>query len=585
MLGIGIGIDTSLTGGGVATPLEYYKTVTITGAAPVGYPMAVQVWAEDQPINEFPNAVQVGTNVKATQGIAVSSAYVWTSGDSATNGARTITTFAKSDSFGSGDALFSKNTALDFASHAQANGMFYDPDTGKLYSGANNFPTEPKGGWVLEYDVAANGSLTFVAAHDVGAHWNEGCAKHGGYWWTIYHDLNEIHQYDLSWNFVGAHTLPGASAATASGDLWQGIIWIGDVVLINMHGNNPQTPRADAYRWTGTEFTLETKGIAPPQDANQGMHLDPDGEHIWWAVRVGNISNNPANVIKTTYGSSGVSLQGRSQSDFRDVRITNADGTVTLCGGGHGFREYYSAGVFGWFQFALDEEIVTSKDFRIYYGNPDAVWSENSSEVLSRLNDFEDATVGDFTTNYNTGSATASATAPIMGARSIVVAAPTMSDGVYSDDADFIGTGLTKLTAWVTPDRSSLAVPGVYIARTVSGTTRKRGAVLFPSTYGANLLDNGVSTAFTSIQASTGPVRIQMLFDYPNAKYGAAIWQGDGIKRGARDITSTTADSGTRTYKDVMLFQKMKADNIFAQTLLATEPTFGAWSSATPVYA
>src|SRR5690606_24092564 len=53
----------------------------------------------------------------------------------------------------------------------QINGINYH--NGYLWVGANNFDSSPHAGWIVQYDPS---DLTWVATHEVGAHWCEGGA-------------------------------------------------------------------------------------------------------------------------------------------------------------------------------------------------------------------------------------------------------------------------------------------------------------------------------------------------------------------------------------------------------------------------
>lgn len=249
----------------------------------------------------FTNPVQVGTDVHASQGVAIDPrGYIFTSAEGVSSGEKNkiINTYVwDGTSVGAPLHAFNAVDALN-ANMAQVNGLYFDSETNRLYSGANNWTSSPAAGLIVEYDVAANGAVSYVAEHDVGPHYCEGCAKHGGYWWVIYHDLHEIHQYDLSWGFVAAHALPAPDPGDSSsaGNYYQGIAWRDGIAYVNVHGANDNSPRMLAYHWTGTSFVYAAE-MTPPPNATQGFVFDgPD--HMVMAVRTKSSAAAPNHVLR-----------------------------------------------------------------------------------------------------------------------------------------------------------------------------------------------------------------------------------------------------------------------------------------------
>lgn len=228
----------------------------------------------------FSNVTTVGSDVRASQGVAIDPrGFLFTTAQGANGGEtnKMVNTYAW-DGTSVGALLHSFNgvDAMTAASE-QVNGLYFDAATNKLYSGANNWNTTPYAGWVVEYDVASDGSLAYVAEHSVGAHVCEGCALYDGSWWVVYHDLHEIHQYDLSWGFVAAHSLPAPDPGDGStaGNYYQGIAWRDDVAYVNCHGLNENAPKMLAFRWTGSAFEFAAT-LTPPENATQGFVFDGD---------------------------------------------------------------------------------------------------------------------------------------------------------------------------------------------------------------------------------------------------------------------------------------------------------------------
>lgn len=238
------------------------------------------------------------TEVKnATQGVAISSdGFVFTATAAHSINKFLVTTYSADRT----TTLQTYDTSVDLPANAdQANTLFFDEDTDKLYVGSNNYRDSPAQGWILEYDVnTTTGALTFVARHDVGAYWNEGCTKYGGYFWTFYHNDWAIHQYDLDWNFVARHELEISNPENTSEKiLIQGGHFVDDILYIVIHNGNPRSPTMYALHWTGTRFDGVSLGIYPGVDGGQGF--DYDGTQFLQASRGGGSTSNPRLKIST----------------------------------------------------------------------------------------------------------------------------------------------------------------------------------------------------------------------------------------------------------------------------------------------
>lgn len=253
----------------------------------------------------FPNGSVIYSAVGAAQGVAVSSSpFVFTSGGSSN---LAIYTYSIAGSLLKTYDATADNSGL----HTQVNGLYADGTT-KLYASSNNFGGSQHG-WILEYDVAGDGTLTLNSVHDVGAILSEACTKYCGFFWVVAHTKHEIHQFTLDWVFMQAHTLTNSNPLTGgTSDGYQGIAFVGSVAIINLHGNNSLAPRADGHRWNGTSFEFVDSYDPPTTGCCQGLFSDPDGSYMWWAERPDPNSTNVGNVVRSDISSTEIS-GGRSR--------------------------------------------------------------------------------------------------------------------------------------------------------------------------------------------------------------------------------------------------------------------------------
>lgn len=239
----------------------------------------------------------VGTFTGIAQGVAFDGTHYYTTAVLVDNDHDQQWVLEKRDA--SFDLVDSRDTELDGAgSHNQIAGIYYDDSTDKLYVAANNFffgQVVGQQGWVHEYNAS---DLSFVTYHDTGANICEQVWPWGGYWWQVNANAHEILQFDLSWNLVDTHALPGADPTTS---YWQAIFVINDIFYLNLHneaaGANPHA-RLRAYEWNGSGFDAVAGTIDPPTWwCGQGAYFD--GANVYWAERVGLIADHYATVVKS----------------------------------------------------------------------------------------------------------------------------------------------------------------------------------------------------------------------------------------------------------------------------------------------
>ena len=252
--------------------------------------------AAQQIIKQLIKDATPGVNVGSSQGVATDGTWFWTSGNDANQRQIRIFNAAWAEQTGAGSP---HSTNLDFASHAQVNGLICDRANNKLYAGANNFPTTPAQGWVLEYDVnPATGALTFVAARGAGAIWCEGCARGpDGKWWVHHHGGASIRRYNADWSFD--QELTPLLTPVKSNGYYQGGRFIDGLFYLNTHGNSGGG--LDAYHWDSVQDRLSWTlvSLAVPTDCTQGIDLD--GSALYMAERTGNDHATPNNVVRASY--------------------------------------------------------------------------------------------------------------------------------------------------------------------------------------------------------------------------------------------------------------------------------------------
>jgi hypothetical protein len=184
-------------------------------------------------------------------------------------------------------------SALNGGAHSQVNGMF--PHDGTLYVTANEFPTLVDS-WVFQFSInAGTGALTYVSATSLsaGGSAEAPCRDSDGNWWVCSHDKHGVDKYNSSWVFQAYYPFPAGNDPGTS--RWQGLIWYGDYLLVNVHNENANSPRADVYEFDGTSFSAYDIGLVPPT-AVTGQGIYADGDYILWVER---ISTTLGNVIRT----------------------------------------------------------------------------------------------------------------------------------------------------------------------------------------------------------------------------------------------------------------------------------------------
>lgn len=184
----------------------------------------------------------------------------------------------------------------------QINGL--DIHGGYLWVGANNYPQEPRLGWVLQYDLA---DMSYVATHELDGYHNEGGAWHdvgnGPEYWAIYHDWPHASRY--AWDGtnltkIGDYLLPIAEGRTnedGQRGLYQSAQWLGDMLITQTHLNNG-TPMTHFHRWTGSGFEAVRESFAFTHNLGQGLFWEKPGEVMLFACRS---IGGPQTIVRAAY--------------------------------------------------------------------------------------------------------------------------------------------------------------------------------------------------------------------------------------------------------------------------------------------
>lgn len=221
--------------------------------------------------------------------------------------------------------------------HKQINGVYLHE--GRLYISANNFPTTPARGWVIEVDPT---DLSEIDSHELsGAKWTEAVTRWGGYWWAVNATSHEIRQFDDDWALVDAHALPDASPG---GLFWQAIIVLNNVFYLNVHAPSasgiPATPALRAYSWNGSGFDRETAldTFRPSSYCTQGFTYF--NGFTYWAERYDDGDTAEGRIVKAT----ATAENPPAPYVALDVTFTGSNGSTTFTDAGDGGHTLTAAG-------------------------------------------------------------------------------------------------------------------------------------------------------------------------------------------------------------------------------------------------
>lgn len=208
------------------------------------------------------------------QGVACDGTHLWFSSST------TIYKYTKA-----GALVTSRNVSGDAPTKTQINGMFIRG--GVLYVSAAENST-PRKSYIVQYDPH---TLAYIAHNQITGDWfSEGLAWKDGYWWVCFHANKVVAKVDPStWSVSATYNLSfnvsGSSGGYGAGTGYDGIAWLGNYLLVNVHEIYDQN-FMDVYYWDGTAFDEVERKAWPTSKASQGLVADPgDAGVLWFAER------------------------------------------------------------------------------------------------------------------------------------------------------------------------------------------------------------------------------------------------------------------------------------------------------------
>jgi len=253
---------------------------------------------------------------------------------------------------------------------------------GIIYAGANNYPSSPGSGWILEYDAS---DLSYITTHSVGTHRNEGCAWYDDAWWCVYGNNPECRKYDSSWNYIDSYSLDWGYTAWG----YQAIIWMGDYIYLPLHRGSADEGMIHVYFWNGNGFDTVTRLYSPTFHCTQGLSLDPtNSSQLWWAERYydngysrGYIVNSSIDYINS------IGANDHCLPNFGDIRFTDDNGMSELDYWIESECDYSHAII--WIEVA--DTLDSDTSICMYYGNEtveNGITTSNASETFLWFDDF-----------------------------------------------------------------------------------------------------------------------------------------------------------------------------------------------------
>lgn len=543
---------------------SYRKQHTINGAAGAGtnYQQKIKAYYDKRPIGSFTYVSTTGSDVYSCQGVATDGTYFYTTaGDDNKHLYKFNSSWVLQNSH---------DCSADWpAGCTQVNNIFYKD--GKLYLGACDYPDATPEGWIMIYNA---NDLSYDAVHSVGAIECEGCTYYDGYWWVIRGDQGQVKKYNTSWVHQTDYNLThvsGGNSLYCPG--YQGIMWKDDFIYVTTHKGCTPTERCDAYYFDGTNFKLVKRMDPPTIYCSQGLHLDPDGETVWWAERDHGGVANDDRVVKTTiaFDNEETGLDKHCKTDFGDLRITKSDGSTIYAGNSNGWRENKIDSVFAILWWTMPEDLGSSKNIYLYYGKASATWSDGGvSSVMDRVNDFETGTVQDFINAYNGGSVQASTTEKYEGNYSLKTLGALK--GVYSNDKTFWNTAKKAIDLWMLSTDNNVEATICWV---VSGDNIKR-VILSVESDGIEYTGSAGVKKLIEGDFTSDWIKYSVKLNADTTKFDIYAYNSDLIPLGR--ATEVVFSEVSRTYRDILLYDAINyCDLIFSHKYTVPEPTHGSW--------
>jgi len=173
----------------------------------------------------------------------------------------------------------------------QINGLFLKD--GILYVSAMKYTAGVGTSWIIEYDpstllpTGVTHSLDISGITEAVA---EGLAWYKGFWWVCFHATQKVAAYTLDFSTRVAlldlgFTISGISGGYGSGFGYDGVAWMGDYLLANLHETYDQK-FLDVYYWNGVSFDQVSRIFRSRSAQSQGLAFDTsDATKLHFAER------------------------------------------------------------------------------------------------------------------------------------------------------------------------------------------------------------------------------------------------------------------------------------------------------------
>ncbi|WP_150267321.1 hypothetical protein [Paenibacillus tepidiphilus] len=157
-----------------------------------------------------------------------------------------------------------------------------------LYITAYNFnvapPKDQRESRVIQFRLT---DLHKINEYQIGDGVAESIAYYKNSFWVVYHDRNEVKQFDTRFHFLRSYFLE-SEFGTEGG--YQGVFFKGDDMYANLHGSNKFNQEyaqgLDRYHFDGHTFEFIERIKPPTYGSGQGIEFFDNT--VYWADRPGN---------------------------------------------------------------------------------------------------------------------------------------------------------------------------------------------------------------------------------------------------------------------------------------------------------
>ncbi len=144
----------------------------------------------------------------------------------------------------------------------------------------------PRKSYISRYDAR---TLAHIDYHQILGDWfSEGLAWKDGFWWMVFHAnkvVAKVHPstYSVVDTYDLTFSITGTSGGYGSGTGYDGVAWIGDYLIANIHEIYEQD-FIDVYYWNGTAFDEVQRIPKVTADGTQGLSLDKTEVNVLWVA-------------------------------------------------------------------------------------------------------------------------------------------------------------------------------------------------------------------------------------------------------------------------------------------------------------